>query len=120
MVLISFREWLHSYTAVDYAIEVINYIGSHLFQRVASFLPGSVYFDEWDKEDCSHLFQRVASFLRNDLVAPNTGAAISSHLFQRVASFLHKTVDIQPSGMIAVLISFREWLHSYSETSSVM
>ena len=38
-VLISFREWLHSY---GFRIDTGRYpvtVGSHLFQRVASFLP---------------------------------------------------------------------------------
>jgi len=38
VVLISFREWLHSYTINPAVIQVNNDLCSHLFQRVASFL----------------------------------------------------------------------------------
>jgi len=37
-VLISFREWLHSYTNYDYDEDEYDVNCSHLFQRVASFL----------------------------------------------------------------------------------
>jgi len=42
---------------------------------------------------------------------------LSSHLFQRVASFLHSFgASMGPNGRrTRVLISFREWLHSYNE-----
>ena len=39
-----------------------------------------------------------------------------SHLFQRVASFLLDTGKIKETGKaLLVLISFREWLHSYKQ-----
>ena len=38
LVLISFREWLHSYWTVCPAAVEGKKKGSHLFQRVASFL----------------------------------------------------------------------------------
>ena len=39
---------------------------------------------------------------------------VSSHLFQRVASFLHDYYTNKLTLDVAhVLISFREWLHSY-------
>ena len=89
---------------------------SHLFQRVASFLPhdsdgvcGSVmcmfsslsesgfiptYVFErlglvFDDNVRSHLFQRVASFLPRSCNQGTIQEQRSSHLFQRVASFLH-------------------------------
>jgi len=37
-VLISFREWLHSYDDHVYTTKLTLDVGSHLFQRVASFL----------------------------------------------------------------------------------
>jgi len=37
-VLISFREWLHSYLKFSETIVVTGFWSSHLFQRVASFL----------------------------------------------------------------------------------
>jgi len=39
-VLISFREWLHSYIVVSLKRLGMFFDGSHLFQRVASFLQG--------------------------------------------------------------------------------
>ena len=64
-VLISFREWLHSYKFLNFSKAVSNAWGSHLFQRVASFLrveqPGK---EVVPKRVSSHLFQRVASFLQ--------------------------------------------------------
>jgi len=64
---------------------------------------------------CSHLFQRVASFLHTTKErAFQEIDRYCSHLFQRVASFLLKdkeTLDAFKKAL--VLISFREWLHSY-------
>ena len=62
-VLISFREWLHSYVKYIAIGVARNPEGSHLFQRVASFL--LVLFKKAleDAGLSSHLFQRVASFL---------------------------------------------------------
>ena len=38
VVLISFREWLHSYFLSIPSKDMLNALSSHLFQRVASFL----------------------------------------------------------------------------------
>jgi len=38
IVLISFREWLHSYFLVKFMLIMNSQSSSHLFQRVASFL----------------------------------------------------------------------------------
>jgi len=54
---------------------------------VASFLPKSTDGAVDIKEYCSHLFQRVASFLPETRFNSKFDM-ISSHLFQRVASFL--------------------------------
>jgi len=64
LVLISFREWLHSYIGNKVSFEAYKKKGSHLFQRVASFL--LMIFLSIPSKDMlsSHLFQRVASFLR--------------------------------------------------------
>ena len=88
-VLISFREWLHSYQFRNNTCDWLIGRGSHLFQRVASFLlvtgnaeplemnmrfsslsesgfiPTFRIFGKIFKgtQYCSHLFQRVASFL---------------------------------------------------------
>ena len=144
VVLISFREWLHSYVEFRELFSNNSAICSHLFQRVASFLlptrgkgrrcgnkaaGGSHLFQRvasflqrpagWTealrKGIGSHLFQRVASFLL--INAPPTWGALffsRSHLFQRVASFLPKKNSTPKHGCCrGVLISFREWLHSY-------
>jgi len=64
--------------------------------------------------DSSHLFQRVASFLPVEFVLDVPTWSEGSHLFQRVASFLRGiSMDRQDLLNTIVLISFREWLHSY-------
>ncbi len=88
---------------------------SHLFQRVASFLPpvrknpaNQVFFI------CSHLFQRVASFL------PQRDPNCVTEVFRKFSS-LSESGFIPTSRIhrfrilwwVGVLISFREWLHSY-------
>jgi len=66
---------------------------------------------------CSHLFQRVASFLHTTKErAFQEIDRYCSHLFQRVASFLLSWSSGYPVYWFRwVLISFREWLHSYLE-----
>ena len=44
IVLISFREWLHSYRAIWYIWSKDKVHSSHLFQRVASFLQTTRHF----------------------------------------------------------------------------
>jgi len=57
----------------------------------------------------------VASFLHSILEDGYGIKVKSSHLFQRVASFLLTGIDEKEVEEIeVVLISFREWLHSYS------
>jgi len=68
--------------------------GSHLFQRVASFLQKQSTPDSQTVQVCSHLFQRVASFLRIKLLLAAGLFSSSSHLFQRVASFLPREKTI--------------------------
>jgi len=87
-VLISFREWLHSYEEmfVDNLMDLNS--SSHLFQRVASFLHFNDDVSLCKQDICSHLFQRVASFLPNKNIDIEELFKKSSHLFQRVASFL--------------------------------
>ena len=63
---------------------------------------------------CSHLFQRVASFLlRYPAECP-----VGYHLFSSLSEsgFIPTTLEFFISGLkeAGVLISFREWLHSYS------
>ena len=108
IVLISFREWLHSYK------DIIREISSHLFQRVASFL------QRYNKRNNSFTGKVFSSLSESGFIP--TARTVSnikvlrifgSHLFQRVASFLLKRCDGYKRQELEVLISFREWLHSY-------
>jgi len=87
-VLISFREWLHSYCSS---------------QMIPSPFCG----------DCSHLFQRVASFLLNDRNLNYAAKRMFSSLSE--SGFIPTRVSRDPKLEVIeiVLISFREWLHSY-------
>jgi len=89
LVLISFREWLHSYDIEQSRKEVVPQGGSHLFQRVASFL------------------------LRNEIRGPGGKFAWFSSLSE--SGFIPTRFlgfRLRPETQV-VLISFREWLHSY-------
>ena len=88
-VLISFREWLHSYWR-------------------------AMFVGRWRLKRCSHLFQRVASFL---LTVTTTTMTTTRSKFSSLSEsgfiptiFKAITERIQKA---VVLISFREWLHSY-------
>ncbi len=89
-VLISFREWLHSYMSWVQVFRPTK-PGSHLFQRVASFLPG-LYVQRL-RERRSQLFSSLSE---------------SGFIPTRIADC------IDEEGVVEVLISFREWLHSYN------
>jgi len=125
---------------------VFERLGSHLFQRVASFLPVE---DNFEKEETEFLFSSLSEsgFIPTMEMQYNRVKLFESgsHLFQRVASFLPfssqcSTKEVVPqfsslseSGFIPtferlglvwnpsvrVLISFREWLHSYPHGSSI-
>jgi len=113
-VLISFREWLHSYLEPKKEGGNVAIPCSHLFQRVASFL---LAIPSWAFRvfmSSSHLFQRVASFLQP---AENTLFIVSTLVFSSLSesgfipTFLNKLNKF--FSRYKVLISFREWLHSY-------
>jgi len=87
-VLISFREWLHSYTSKN-VNAIVRYIASsHLFQRVASFLL------LWDLEVSELVLVLFSSLSESGFIPTRVTVkwtketGFSSHLFQRVASFL--------------------------------
>ena len=88
-VLISFREWLHSYSRRSNKWGPGGEPGSHLFQRVASFLP------TWS-----------SSFYR---WRPSKFSSLSE------SGFIPTFAEASPRRLrpFGVLISFREWLHSY-------
>jgi len=88
-VLISFREWLHSYMTISVNQIVLNLSCSHLFQRVASFLLMSV----------------------RGVVPPGTFmfSSLSESGFIPTRKVGRSMADV----FVVVLISFREWLHSY-------
>ena len=139
-VLISFREWLHSYYEVLKLLQGCFERCSHLFQRVASFLQ-NIYWKGRSRDlGCSHLFQRVASFLQvlkllqgcferlgfSSLsesgfiptcwtARKRSGSQKSKFSSLSESGFIPTSYWCNkfPSYMINVLISFREWLHSY-------
>ncbi len=114
---------------------------SHLFQRVASFLPDGYCVVREQFRNSSHLFQRVASFLHKDILEEfkaslkefsslsesgfiptefkeyfsNNTAVWFSSLSE--SGFIPTGVTFIVSTLVlsAVLISFREWLHSYND-----
>ena len=89
-VLISFREWLHSYHQGSCA------------PLVPFFIYVLISFREW-----------LHSYIR-DADGKIVGVPGCSHLFQRVASFLLVSLSLSMAFSTGlVLISFREWLHSY-------
>ena len=87
---------------------------SHLFQRVASFLLYQISIQSRYSDLCSHLFQRVASFL---LGCSSQMIQKSSYGFSSLSEsgFIPTVVSLGRLGLFfsEVLISFREWLHSY-------
>ena len=88
-VLISFREWLHSYILKEYTVFEKCSVSSHLFQRVASFLlPNKEILDRFIVALFSSLSESGFIPTRYPAECP-----VGYHFF--------------------VLISFREWLHSY-------
>ena len=125
----------------DYKLVAVTFRedGSHLFQRVASFLPESSVIEITKKNirfsslsesgfiPTQHTGRRLwykgeeFSSLSESGFIPTHGNRwkggrrdwSSSHLFQRVASFLQLTLVLRFVSRLQVLISFREWLHSY-------
>ena len=120
----------------------ISHTSSHLFQRVASFLLGrsmadvfvvdysfsslseSGFIPTWfqsryrisTSNRSSHLFQRVASFLLGkllDLLDGKYGMFSSLSESGFIPTVSQKILFKE--GQVTVLISFREWLHSYME-----
>jgi len=113
---------------------------SHLFQRVASFLHGGnvveifrnnsrfsslsesgfiptferVFNTLFNQVDSSHLFQRVASFLQSFFSSPLTwGLLLFSSLSESGFIPTNYSANKCKFRTSRVLISFREWLHSY-------
>ena len=87
-VLISFREWLHSYFLSIPSKDLLDMLSSHLFQRVASFLL------RLSSRSCFGTIQVLISFRE----------WLHSYMLERFREELSEA---------GVLISFREWLHSY-------
>jgi len=94
LVLISFREWLHSYILSLVNVFQPRIVGSHLFQRVASFL-------HWVYVTVEGEFLAMFSSLSESGFIPTR----ERHSRER-------------NWRIPVLISFREWLHSYFPKAS--
>jgi len=138
-VLISFREWLHSYPKYFGIIVRFGIFRSHLFQRVASFLPvdtgknketGKALFSslsesgfiptEGTAEFREHFRNKFSSLSESGFIPTSGTTTVREH-------FSNKFSSLSESGFIPtkftcfkvwieiqkVLISFREWLHSY-------
>ena len=90
-VLISFREWLHSYGIKVTALGGHPLYSSHLFQRVASFLPKAFLWCLDETQLGSHLFQRVASFLLN-------------YAAKRIADCIDEFSSLSESGFIPTFL----------------
>jgi len=89
-VLISFREWLHSYKATLDQLTNLLASSSHLFQRVASFL------QIVGVQSIDAAYEMFSSLSESGFIPTKDEEEIGRILYQEV------------------LISFREWLHSYS------
>ena len=87
-VLISFREWLHSYLEMVRSLSGEMLVSSHLFQRVASFLRIDALMSVIGKEEVLISFREWLHSYTNIFELSTGNTRISSHLFQRVASFL--------------------------------
>ena len=94
-VLISFREWLHSYSLRLDLKWRPGGSSSHLFQRVASFLHSN--------------YLPSALWLLSEFSSLSESGFIPTRCFQFARS---RSPD-------EVLISFREWLHSYCQRLEV-
>ncbi len=95
---------------------VFDRLGSHLFQRVASFLHDLHRYEYRPpvSQRSSHLFQRVASFLRSMInKAASKVAEVFSSLSESGFIPTRSMINKAASKVAEVLISFREWLHSY-------
>jgi len=81
---------------------------------VASFLQEVIMGLQASDFACSHLFQRVASFLQFLWELGESQLALMFSSLSESGFIPTKTSEeIMKLGLQAVLISFREWLHSY-------
>ena len=113
-VLISFREWLHSYLVMQYQRWLI-YFSQFSSLSESGFIPTLEVLSMLlvVKFKRSHLFQRVASFLLTRKfsgfrIATGFSSLSESGFIPTLLRFLETTRHFG-----IVLISFREWLHSY-------
>ena len=91
LVLISFREWLHSYTLFEYDTSEIT-VPAFSSLSESGFIPTMI--DIYLEPDGGMLF---SSLSESGFIPTNIGASFfkphirgGSHLFQRVASFLRR------------------------------
>ena len=112
-VLISFREWLHSYKSS--VSSVSSDISRFSSLSESGFIPTKNQLrNKNGAPGSSHLFQRVASFLhcfsqRNARSSSGQFSSLSESGFIPTSQ-LSSSI---PEDLQQVLISFREWLHSY-------
>jgi len=132
-VLISFREWLHSYLSFLLLINRIQKKCSHLFQRVASFLH---FRQTWSRLGPSGRFSSLSEsgfiptpetswrgttqsswkfsslsesgFIPTYEAYPGLFWQTCSHLFQRVASFLRWSNNRDQAGVLDKFSSLSE------------
>ena len=85
------------------------FISSHLFQRVASFLPwGLLFFNHTLEEVFSSLSESGFIPTNYDYDEDEYDVNYGSHLFQRVASFLPAVVEITSKNASAMFSSLSE------------
>jgi len=113
-VLISFREWLHSYyRCVAYTGRTVL-SSSHLFQRVASFLL-SLLKIPWKRKTRRFSSLSESGFIPTQPVE-DTMEEKDTKVLISFREWLHSYPDVVVNfnvRLVGVLISFREWLHSY-------
>ena len=113
-VLISFREWLHSYPVIIVNAANVGYVVLISFREWLHSYKHRKHTGNYSQWDSSHLFQRVASFL---LIAGVQASDFAWAPFSSLSEsgFIPTGVGVPTAQAIAgwVLISFREWLHSY-------
>ena len=116
VVLISFREWLHSYKSY-FSNWLMNWKqSSHLFQRVASFLQ-VLRIQGWCWNGTSVLIsfrEWLHSYKFYGFKVDVGMAPVFSSLSE--SGFIPTTWNVfwRRNQVLSVLISFREWLHSYT------
>ncbi len=119
LVLISFREQLHSYNVQLIVLMKKEQSSSHLFQRVASFLLKRFFIGF--KEDSGSVLisfrEQLHSYYLTAIFLENFWIFLFSSLSESSFIPTYKGKEIFHRFQRGVLISFREQLHSYYLTA---